>query len=352
MNRAQKKATAVRVVLFIILLAIIVTATGKLFIPFNKQDTNQASTYYDTPRNSIDVLTVGASTLMVGVSNLELWKNEGIVGYTLGNSRQAPIITLLNVKEAYEYQNPKVVIIGVKQLFEDYDYDKDEGFVRRGMDFKKLSLQKLVAVADIVDKSEEQIFLSYVFPLFRYHSRWSELEYSDLKQLKREYDYMRGQFPVYRLEKIEEPDYSLTPAEPVKYRESSFDYYKRVAEYCQSKGSEVVFCVFPYKTWTRGRSVTLRKVADELGVGFIDFNDNDLLQKYGIDWEKDFYNSTHLNAAGSVKASKCLGDYLTENYSLPQYECSEELADQLNQDLNRYQAELDEFYRETYPSEM
>lgn len=349
MSKREKTSTVIRVVVFCVLMISIISLSGNLFVPFNEEDTNQAYTFYNlTDDNSVDVLIAGTSTDMAGVCNNELWKKYGIVSQSLCNSMQSPAVTYEAIKSAYKYQKPKVVIIGMRGVFWDYDYDKYETFVRRGMDFRPLSLTKIKIARYITDRSDKQSLLSYIFPLLRYHSRWSELSSEDMSLLGGGYDYMHGQHPALKFEPQARPDYDKTDDEPVDYSEESWKFYKELAEFCKAQGSEVVFELTPYVKWTRGRSATVRKLADEVGAGLIDMNTNELVEEYGIDFSKDYYDDHHLNLIGSSKVTEYIGKYLSENYDLPNRACSEEKAAQLDKDYTNYMEMVTQFRAEEY----
>ena len=136
----------VRCLIVTVIFALLIVFAGKLFIPYYIQDTDQNRTFYKMEKNTVDVLIAGSSTLLVGLSPLELWEDYGIVAHTRASTVQAPPVTWLNIKEAYRYQKPKVVVMGITSLFLDYDYDANEPYLRRGLDFKRLSADKLKAV--------------------------------------------------------------------------------------------------------------------------------------------------------------------------------------------------------------
>lgn len=168
MNNDKSPINVVKIIVFIIIALLIVVYSGKAIIPFNAQDTNQTKTFYKTDKNSVDILMVGTSTLMVALSPLELWKKYGFVSHVRGSSIQAPIITYLNVREAFKYQKPDLVIFSANNMFREYWYDKHEPFLRRGMDFKKLSLPKLSAARDIADKSKKQDIICFPYNKISY----------------------------------------------------------------------------------------------------------------------------------------------------------------------------------------
>ena len=191
--------------IFLAILAVCLFYAQQQLIPFNDQDTNQTATFYETEEDSVDVLTVGASSVMVSFSPLRLYENTGITSYVRCSSVQAPPVTYLNVKESLKTQKPKLVVVSAYTLLLEYDYDEYESWLRRGMDYKKLSIDKIKIAKAISDRSEWQTTSSFIFPILRYHARWKNiLNGENHKEHLGEYDYMHGQFPVYKHKTIED----------------------------------------------------------------------------------------------------------------------------------------------------
>lgn len=349
LREKKNRVILIRMACVTIIFLILLTALGKVFVPYQEQDTDQHRTFYNTEKNSVDVMMVGSSTILVGISPLELWKNHKISAYTRGSSVQAPEVTYLNVKEAYKYQQPKVLVMGITSLFGKYDYDDKEPFLRRGIDFKKLSLTKLEVVSEVVKKSETQHILDYVFPVLRYHDRWKDLDGTDIKQLRYTHDYMRGQFPVYKSVAIEPRmvvDKSV-PAEDIN--KEAWEYYKKTIDYCKSQGTEVVVVNMPDDRWTYGRYLTAKELLKENGVEYIDYNLEETLKEINLDWEKDFYDPHHLNPVGAQKTTKYLGDFLEEHYGESLHKNAEKnVAEELDQNVKQYEEDLHNFRKEVY----
>ena len=99
----------------------------------------------------------------------------------------------------------------------------------------------------------------------------------------------------------------------------------------------------PDNRWTYGRYQTAKKLTEGCGAAYIDLNLEESLKEMKIDWEYDFYDPHHLNPVGAQKATKYLGDYLVENYDIPQNQCGEGTAELLNEDLKKYKVKLKEF---------
>lgn len=343
--RKEKKNRWILVLCLIVtvIFVMLLVSAGKLFIPYYIQDTDQNRTFYKTEKNTVDVLIAGSSTLLVGLSPLELWEDYGIVAHTRASTVQAPPVTWLNIKEAYRYQKPKVVVMGITSLFLDYDYNANEPYLRRGLDFKRLSADKLKAVYEVVKRSDSQHILDYIFPIFRYHDRWKELQWTDIYNLQYRRDFMRGQYPVYRARKIDARDRVDKTVPPEKENTDSWLFYQDAIEYCRSQGSEVIVVNMPDDRWTYGRYQTAKKLTEGCGAAYIDFNLEEPLREMEIDWESDFYDPHHLNPVGAQKTTKYLGDYLVKHYDIPRGQCRESTAELLNKDLREYKIKLKEF---------
>ena len=343
-----KLEIGIKVIVFLLIFIMVLSLSGKLFVPFSNERSNQNRTFYHLEKNSVDVLIVGSSTLLVGLSPLELWDNYGLVAYTRGGSVQIPEITYLNIKEAYKTQKPKVVVMGITMLFGEYDVDEYEPFVRGGMDVKKFSWDKLEVIREIVDQSNSQNTLDYIFPLLRYHDRWKEIEWEDVEHLKYKYDYMRGQYPRYKVEKIESRAEVNKAISPEKYNVRAWEYYKKAIDYCKMQGTDVVVVALPDDRWTYGRYLTAKELLDEMDVDYVDFNLEEAIADMDLDWDVDFYDAHHLNPLGAKKATDYLGQFLVENYTeLLRYESDVQQEELLNRDLELYKKDLVAF-REKY----
>ena len=350
MQFLKNKLTYLRCVIVAAVFVFLLYAAGKILTPYYIQDTDQASTFYKVEKNTVDVLIAGSSTILVGLSPMELWENYGIVAHTRASLVQAPPVTWLNIKEAYKYQKPEVVVMGITSLFLDYDYDANEPYIRRGLDYKKLSFDKLRTVYEVVKRSDTQHILDYIFPVLRYHDRWKDYQWADTRILTPRYDFMHGQYTVYKQTEIEPRDEVDTTVPAEKENEDSWSFYKDAIEYCKSQGSEVIAVYMPDDRWTYGRYLRAKELLESCGAAYIDFNMEEVLDATDIDWAHDFYDPHHLTPLGAQKTTEYLGDFLVKNYpELPRYQCSENTEAQLNADLQQYHQRIDR-YREMFPS--
>lgn len=314
----------------------IIVSLQTFFVPFFGKDTNQAATYYEIPENSIDVLVVGGSMTRVSVSPLEIYDKTGIVAYNRGSARQLPEISYMNVKEAFKKQDLKLVISNTSTLVNETGADRDEPFIRRGMDYRKFDLDKIMTAQALVSQSEWQNLATYVFPLFRYHDNWRHM--GDTYRTKKEkaaYDYMHGQYPVYKhlyleTQKLKKVD------EEFELVDRAVEYQTKIAELCKKNGCQMLLLEMPDSRWTTAKHEAVQKFADSIGVKYIDFNTDGLLEKCNITWQDDFYEGHHLNVKGSMKATHYLCDVLQNEFNLKPSEVSDEIKQQFEKDYKRF----------------
>jgi len=131
----------------------------------------------------------------------------------------------------------------------------------------------------------------------------------------------------------------LQPAPP---SEESIYYYRKTIELCISQGVKPVLVVLPRGGWDYGHYLSIKAFADEYGIDYVDFNFNGLFQEVGINVETDFYNAGHLNASGSAKVSKYLGELLATKYGIPDRRNDPTLAyrEKRNKDAESYYKEF------------
>lgn len=73
-----------RMIAFIAVSLLLICFLQNRLIPHHDLYSSQFKTFYNTPRNSIDVLVVGTSTVMVGVSPLKIYDETGILAHNRG----------------------------------------------------------------------------------------------------------------------------------------------------------------------------------------------------------------------------------------------------------------------------
>ena len=117
-------------------------------------------------------------------SPLVMYGQDGIKAYVRGSSQQMIWQSYYILKETLKYETPKVVVLNVNSMRYGKNSDKvSEAYNRLTIDNMKWSKEKI----DIINESmtEDENFISYIFPILRYHSRYDKLTKEDFKYIFR-----------------------------------------------------------------------------------------------------------------------------------------------------------------------
>ncbi|MGL4108202.1 hypothetical protein [Clostridium sp. LP20] len=145
---------------------------------FIKKVSHKAKLYQGlyNKENKYDILLFGSSHMNSSISPNILWEKYGMTSFNYGTGGQPIDVTYHLMKEALKnHSESKVVVLDVYYLGLTDEYGT-EGYIRYVLDNMKLSSNKIEAIKNSTPKDER---LSYLFPILKYHSRWSELEEGD-----------------------------------------------------------------------------------------------------------------------------------------------------------------------------
>ncbi|MBQ2582158.1 MAG: hypothetical protein II574_11095, partial [Ruminococcus sp.] len=170
-------------------------------------------------------------------------------------------------------------------------------------------------------------FEDYVFPLFRYHSRWSELEDDDFAHLfskdlvTHNGYYMRadvraeGEFP------------DPTPLADYTLGSNAMDYLDRIRKLCEENGIKLVLMKAPtlYPHWYEQWDEQIKKYSSDNGLSYLNFIS--CRDEIGLDMSKDTYDAgLHLNIYGAEKLADYFGRWLADECKLSDHRSDSELA--------------------------
>ncbi len=321
---------------FCLVFALVFTQMTQMYIR-RDDETNEIHAFYGEEENTVDVLYVGSSPLLRGVSPMLMYRDYGYTGYVRASALQAPSVTYGLLAESLNYQTPQVVVLGCDNLFQEYDYAEREGDLRRALDGMKLSGYKWRIIREVAEADERQTELSYIFPLLRYHERWKEVNPAEAEtEPLMQHSFKKGHVYLRQAEPQEYPENFMEPTgETVAFDESALEYTKKSIALCKEKGIEVVILHLPKMSWTYEMSQALEEFAQEQGVAYVDMDREEIRNEIGLDPQTEYYDQGHVNLAGSVKVTAWLGAYLDSHYDLPDHRGDENYA-QWDADLAQY----------------
>ena len=301
-------------------------------------ESDEIHAFYSEPENSIDVLYVGSSPLLRGVSPMAMWNEHGFTGYVRASALQAPAVSYCLLAESLEYQSPELVVLLCDNIFNDYDYVEREGDLRRGLDGMKMSKYKFDIIREVTAADERQSLLSYVFPLMRYHDRWKEIDLAEDEPTPlMEHSFKKGNVYLRDIAPQVYPENFMEPTGAAyAFDDSAKGYIEKSIALCKEKDIPVLLLHLPKMSWSYEQSMMMQAFADENEVDYLDLDRWEYRSQLGLDPSVDYYDQGHMNLTGVLKLSDWLGDWLDAQYDLPDHREDAAISESWNADLAQY----------------
>jgi hypothetical protein len=217
------------------------------------------------------------------------------------------------LEETLKYEKPKVVVFNVLSM--KYNEPQKEAYNRMTLDGMKMSLSKLKSIK--ASMMEEENFADYLFPLLRYHSRWSQLTKDDFKYLfEKDELFTSG----YYMRADVKPVTTIPVGKKLgdyQFGENAYYYLDSMTKLCKENNIKLVLIKSPalYPYWYDEWDVQMEQYAKEHELMYINFLK--LTDETGIDYNKDTYDGgLHLNVSGAEKLSDYFGNILKNTYKI------------------------------------
>lgn len=295
-----------------------------------------AEYYNEVPDH--DVVFIGDCEVYECFTPPTLWQEYGITSYVRGSAQQLIWQSYYLLKETLKRETPKAVVFNVLSI--KYGEPQSEAYNRMTLDGMKWSSSKIDAIH--ASMTEEEDFLSYVFPLLRFHSRWSDLGAEDWQYL---FHRDRVSHNGYLMQTAVSPKTSDREGRPLAdytLPEVGFEYLEKMRALCEEKGVEFILIKAPTNNWKYywydEWEEQIVAWANEKNVDYYNFIPLD--GEIGIDWSTDTYDGgVHLNVFGAEKLTSYFGDILVQKYGLSDRRGEAELDTLWAEKLAIYQKE-------------
>lgn len=263
-----------------------------------------------------DVVFVGDCEVFSNISPVVLWREYGITSFVRGSAQQLIWQSYYLLEETLTYEKPAAVVYNVLSLV--YNEPQNEAYNRITLDGMRLSPSKLASIS--ASMTEEESMIDYLFPLLRFHSRWSELTADDWKYL-----YHRDQVTHngYYMRVDAKPAVNLPTPRPLDdytFGENAMSYLDRMAELCRENGVELILMKAPSLVphWFDEYDAQVTAYAEKHDLRYI--NILAAADEIGIDYEADTFDAgMHLNLYGAEKVTSYIGEILKNEFSLPDH---------------------------------
>jgi len=198
-----------------------------------------------------DVLFVGDSMVRAGIYPLELYHKYGIASYNISSANCRIPMGYWRLVNALDYAQPELVVFSVMDIeWPQITYDKSER-LHQAFDGFPVTFNKVKGILELLDQEGvdrngvpySDIRAELLFPLRKYHSRWSSLTDADFHPL---YNKQKGALPIVH---VCDPDIKagLVGADECLPEEGyGYIYLRKIIEECQRRGIEIMLYVTPH----------------------------------------------------------------------------------------------------------
>ena len=292
--------------------------------------------YYNEEKDH-DVIFVGDCEVYANISPMELYKNYGITSYVRGTSQQMIWQSYEIIKETLSYEKPKVIVLNVNSM--RYSKPVSEAYNRLTLDNMKWSIYKVNAINSSMMKDES--FISYVFPILRYHSRITKLTSEDITYLFKEKNISHNGFIINTNIK----PYTSLPTQKLlnnyQFDDIDYDYLDKIVNITKENEVKLVLMKAPslYPYWYPEYESQIIEYASKNGLDYYNFKL--ITDEIGIDYNTDTYDGgLHLNLNGATKLSNYFGQILKDKYNLEDYRTNEHINNIYSKKIMLYNSDI------------
>ena len=337
----QKGKQIGRGIAVLVIAAILFALLQRLFVPKYIDGVVEGrfvAEYYREERKDFDVLFVGDCEVYENFSPVTLWEEYGINSYIRGSAEQYIWQSYYLLEDALRYHKPEVVVFNIQSL--QFGESQSEAYNRMSLEGMRWSPSKINAI--FASMTPEEHFIEYVFPLLRYHSRWSELSATDVEYMfKNKTVTHNGYF--MRIDALPAKDVPEgRPLADYTFDPRAVSYLDKIREICEKNDIRLLMIKAPslYPWWYDEWEAQVQEYAKTYDLPYINFLA--IGDETGIDYETDTYDGgLHMNLSGAEKLSHYIGPVLLELGAKDRREDAD-LAAIWEKKIEAYEAEIRE----------
>ncbi|MBQ8833485.1 MAG: SGNH/GDSL hydrolase family protein [Oscillospiraceae bacterium] len=335
--------------LFLLCVLVVLGLLQALLIPKYMETTPEGALVGEYYVNSggNDVIFIGDCEVYENFSPVTLWQEYGIPSYIRGSAQQMIWQSYYLLEETLQYETPKVVVFNVLSM--KYDTPESTGSPTRREAYNRMTLDtmrwsptkwKAIAASLTEEEREWEGLLTYLFPILRYHERWSQLTAEDFAYWLRRDTVSHNGYLMQTGVKPMTDSYASAPLADYRFGENSWHYLDKMRLLCEEKGVQLVLIKAPtlYPIWWWEWDAQIAQYAEENGLLYLNMIES--IEDIGIDWNTDTYDAgLHLNVWGAEKAARWLGEVLREECNLPDRREDAELSATWSKKVALYEQE-------------
>ena len=293
-----------------------------LLMPKHMDETKDGAMVAEYYANAGDnsVVFIGDCEVYENFSPITLWEEYGITSYIRGSPQQLIWQSYYLMEETLKYDKPDVIVFNVLAM--KYDTPQSTGsqiqreaYNRMALDGMRWSKAKWDAInASMTEEEiEKEAMWTYIFPILRYHDRWSQLTADDFKYLFKRDQVTDNGYLMQTGVKPMTTAHAEKPLGDYTLGKNCYYYLDKMVALCEENDVELVLVKAPTHSpvWWDEWDAQVEEYAKKYDLLYINFLDYE--EEIGIDWNTDTYDTgLHLNVYGAEKLSRYFGKILAE----------------------------------------
>lgn len=322
--------------------------------------------------NSIDAVFLGPSQVLYGISPMKIYQDTGIKTYSLASPDQQLELTYGLLEMVFRTQNPKVVFLEATGIFSsvNVELDKETRNLNLALNTRSneatnnywyyvfdelpIGIDKFSIIKEYARTLYHDNLYVPIFPIFKFHGRWTELTEDDfivlntsglyysagesngvgvvkgltsIKQVNEVSNYLIDHNIGFKTVFADSDVTSYTLDDPVYQPiifERTTNEILRIRDLCVENGAELVFIKIPqayfvpeYRdAWSESKATIAKQFCNSHNIELIDLIYD--LNYDVVNFDTDSYDGgIHLNTRGAEKVSIALEPFIKNKIKIP-----------------------------------
>ena len=294
--------------------------------------------YYDSSMDH-DLIFIGDCEVYANFSTIGLWEDYGITSFIRGSPQQLVWHSYYLLEDTLQHarRKPQTVVFNIMAM--QYGEPQYEPYNRLTLDGMRMSPVKLRAIE--ASRLDDEDWLSYFFPIFRYKDHWRELGLEDFRFFFRDPRVSINGFMIRS--DIVPVGFIPEPMRLANYRFSDKAYYylERMVRLTNEHDIDLILIKAPnlYPYWHNEWDEQIIAFAEDNGLLYINFLD--YTDDIGLDWSAHSFNAgLHLNVFGAELMSYYLGETLKNGFGLPDRRSDPDISANWNTLAEKYHRQI------------
>lgn len=309
------KKKIIRFCSFFLIFCVMFSVLSVFLCTSDRKDALHVRGFFYEPKDTIDVILIGASEVYTGFNSPLAWKEYGFTSYALSYAGTPCTLYKAMLQEALERQNPKLVVFEVNGFLSKDDYLENVSKRHTWYDNVPFTKTKINSMLENIPKKR---MMEFILKIQKYHDNWrhpaicaesfigrSKMKCSGISYTKcfatttniRETVDLKKSYPVF-----------------TKLSENCL---RDLLQYCNDQGLKNVFLYRNPHCVNNQNPTVFNKISEIVSQYGYDFqNYENSFEKIGLNTQKDYYNQDHVNVYGMEKTTKFIGQYIVDHYDV------------------------------------